>query len=411
MIDHLFELSRQMVARSHRPYRRYLMEGGIFSGRGTIVTGARGVGKTTCLVQHLVDGYPDYAHSRQCLYLPADHFVVAQMPLYEIAGEFAQTGGQLLCLDEVHKVPTWSRDLKSILDTFPQLRVAASGSSMLHLQHGTHDLSRRMAVHRLAGLSFREFLAIRRGVVFPALDLDALTAHHEREAAAIVARLEAASLQVLAEFRDYLACGYYPYFLEYPDRAVFHAVLEQSMHAALESDLPALHPALTGNSVARLKRLLAAVAAHVPFTPDLVKLRALCEVGDDRTLKEYLRNLEDAGLIMAVHRAGGRVRSMEKPDKLYLGDPNQCYALAASGNPDAGSVRETFFCRMLLTAHRVQSSGKGDFLVDERRTFEVGGKSKGFSQIAGLPSAWLAVDGIPAGAGTRVPLWLFGFLY
>jgi predicted AAA+ superfamily ATPase len=134
-------------------------------------------------------------------------------------------------------------------------------------------------------------------------------------------------------------------------------------------------------------------------------------VGDDRTLKEYLRNLEDAGLIMAVHRAGGRMRSMEKPDKLYLGDPNQCYALAASGNPDAGSVRETFFCRMLLTAHRVQSSGKGDFLVDERRTFEVGGKSKGFGQIAGLPSAWLAVDGIPAGAGTRVPLWLFGFLY
>lgn len=411
MIDHLFELSRQMVARSHRPYRRYLMERGIFSGRGTMITGARGVGKTTCLVQHLVDCYPDHASSRRCLYLPADHFVVAQTPLYEIADEFVQGGGELLCLDEVHKVPTWSRDLKSILDTFPRLKVAASGSSMLHLQRGTHDLSRRMAVHRLAGLSFREFLAIRRGMVFPALALDAVTAHHEREAAAIVARSEAGALQVLAEFRDYLACGFYPYFLEHTDRAVFHAVLEQSMHAALESDLPALHPALTGNSVARLKRLLAAVAANVPFTPDLVKLRALSEVGDDRTLKEYLRNLEDAGLIMAVHRAGGGMRSMEKPDRIYLGDPNQCYALAPSGEPDAGAVRETFFCRMVSLAHRVQSAGRGDFLVDEFRTFEVGGKSKGFNQIAGMESAWLAVDDVPVGSGRRVPLWLFGLLY
>lgn len=411
MIDHLFELSRQMVARLHRPYRRYLMGQGIFSGRGTIVTGARGVGKTTCLVQHLVDGHPDYASSRRCLYLPADHFVVAQTPLYEIAEEFAQSGGELLCLDEVHKSPAWSRDLKSILDTFPRLKLAASGSSLLHLRRGTHDLSRRVAVHRLAGLSFREFLAIRRGVAFPALDLDALLANHEREAAAIVARLEAASLEVLGELREYLACGYYPYFPDYPDRAVFHAVLEQSLHAALESDLPALYPALTGHSVARLKRLLAAVAANVPFTPDLTKLRSLAEVGDDRTLKDYLRNLEDAGLIMMVHRAGGGMRSMEKPERLYLGDPNQCYALAASGQPEIGTVRETFFCRMLSIGHRVQAPGKGDFLVDGRHTFEVGGKSKGSSQIAGVESAWLAVDGIPAGSGRRVPLWLFGFLY
>ena len=411
MIDHLFELSRQMVLRLHRPYRRYLMERGIFSGRGTIITGPRGVGKTTCLVQYLVDGYPDYASSRRCLYVPADHFVVAQTALYDIAEEFAQTGGELLCLDEVHKVPTWSRDLKSIMDTFPRLKVAASGSSMLHLQHGTHDLSRRVALHRLAGLSFREFLAIRRGVACPVLELGAVLEHHEREAAAIVARLEAASLEILEEFRDYLACGYYPYFLEYPDRAVFHAVLEQSMHAALESDLPALYPALTGNSVARLKRLLAAVAANVPFTPDLRKLRSLAEVGDDRTLKEYLRNLEDAGLIMVVHREGGGMRSMEKPDRLYLGDPSQCHALAASGKPDIGAVRETFFCRMVSTGHRVQSPAKGDFLVDGRHTFEVGGKSKGFRQVKGLESAWLAVDGIPAGSGRRVPLWMFGFLY
>jgi len=411
MIDHLFELSRQLVGRLDRPYRRYLMTPATFAGRGTLITGARGVGKTTCLVQHLVERYPDYESSRRCLYLPADHFVVAQMPLYDIAAEFAQTGGELLCLDEVHKAPYWSRDLKSILDTFPRLKVVASGSSMLQLRRGTHDLSRRVAVHRLAGLSFREFLAIRRGVVCPALDLETLLHHHEREAASISKGLGAARLEILAEFRDYLACGYYPFFMECEDQSAFHTVLEQSMHAALESDLPALHPALTGHSVRRLKRLLAAVAANVPLTPDLKKLRALSDVADDRTLKEYLRNLEEAGLIMLVHRGGGALRSMEKPDRLYLGDPAQCYALAAGGRPEVGAVRETFFCRMLSTSHRVQTAPHGDFKVDGRFVFEVGGKNKDFRQVAGISSAWLAVDGIPAGSGRRVPLWMFGFLY
>ena len=333
------------------------------------------------------------------------------MPLYEIAEEFAQTGGELLCLDEVHKAPSWSRDLKSILDTFPRLHVVASGSSMLQLRRGTHDLSRRVAVHRLAGLSFREFLAIRHGAAFPQLDLDTLLHHHEREAASIIARLRAVQVEVLAEFQDYLACGYYPFFMEYADRSAFHAVLEQSMHAALESDLPALHPSLTGHSVLRLKRLLAAVAANVPFTPDLKKLRSLSDVADDRTLKEYLRNLEEAGLIMVVHRSGGAMRSMEKPDRLYLGDPAQCHALAAGRSLEIGAVRETFFCRMLSAHHRVQTAPRGDFKVDGRHVFEVGGKSKDFHQVAGVPSAWLAVDGIPAGSGRRIPLWMFGFLY
>ena len=411
MIDHLFELSRQFVTRLDRPFRRYLMELPTFAGRGTLLTGARGVGKSTCLVQHLVESHPDYASSRRCLYLPVDHFVVSQRPLYEIGEEFAQEGGELLCLDEVHKSPSWSRDLKSLLDTFPRLRVVVSGSSMLQLQRGTHDLSRRVTVHRLVGLSFREFLAIRHGVDFSPLELDALLEYHEREAAKIVRRLEECAVSVLREFRDYLAYGYYPFFLEYRDRAVFHAVLEQSLHAALESDLPALFPALTGHSVARLKKLLAAVAANVPFTPDLKKLRTLCEIGDDRTLKDYLRNLEDAGLVMMIPRAGGAIRSMGKPGRLYLGDPNQCHALAAARGVDLGTLRETFFCRMFSTGYSVETAEKGDFLVNGRYTFEIGGKGKGFAQVSGVKESWLALDDLPSGSGRRVPLWLFGFLY
>jgi predicted AAA+ superfamily ATPase len=179
-----------------------------------------------------------------------DHFVVAQKPVYEIATDFANGGGELLCLDEVHKSPTWSRDLKSILDTLPCLRVVASGSSMLQLHKGSHDLSRRVLVQRLEGLSFREYLAIQHGVQFTPLALEQILTNHELEAPRIVEELRKSKLHVLAEFRDYLAQGFYPFFLQFRDQKSFLIALEQSIHAVIESDLPAIHPAMTGNSVA-----------------------------------------------------------------------------------------------------------------------------------------------------------------
>ena len=309
-----------MVMQNHRPFRRYLMGHDSFSSPCTMLIGQRGVGKTTCLVQHLVDQYPDYLSSRRCLYLPVDHFVVAQKAIYEIASDFANKGGELLCLDEVHKSSTWSRDLKSIIDSFPSLRVVASGSSMLQLHKGSHDLSRRVLVQRLEGLSFREYIAIRHGVQLNSLALHQILAGHEVEAHRIVEELRNSELHVLAEFRDYLAHGYYPFFLQFNDKKSFLIALEQSIHAVIESDLPAIHSAMTGNSVSRIKRLLSALAANVPFTPDLKKLRGLLGIADDRTLKDYLQCLQEAGLVMAILKQGKALRSMEKPDRIYLGD-------------------------------------------------------------------------------------------
>jgi predicted AAA+ superfamily ATPase len=382
-----------------------------FGNRCTMITGQRGVGKTTCLVQHIVDCYPDYASSPRCLYLPADHFVVAQKPLYEIATEFCNGGGELLCLDEAHKNPNWSRDLKSIIDTLPSLRVVASGSSMLQLQKGSHDLSRRVLINRLEGLSFREYLAIRHGHHLASLSLSEITEGHEVQAPRIIEELRTKGLHVLAEFRDYLAWGYYPFFLQFADKKSFHIALEQSIHAVIESDLPAIHPAMTGHSIARIKRLLSALAANVPFTPDLNKLRGLLGIGDDRTLKDYLQCLQDAGLIMAISKSGKALRSMEKPDRIYLGDPNIAHALSATSEPEPGSLRETFFCRLVSSAHQVVSGEKADFLVDGNLTVEVGGKNKGHEQIMGKENACLALDDLPVGSGNRIPLWLFGFLY
>ena len=411
MNPQIFELSRQMVRQTHRPFRRYLMERDPFVSRCTMITGQRGVGKTTCLVQHLVDCYPDYASSMRCLYLPADHFVVAQQPLYEIATDFCNGGGELLCLDEAHKNLNWSRDLKSIIDTLPSLRVVASGSSMLQLQKGSHDLSRRVLINRLEGLSFREYLAICHGHDYSPIGLSEIIGGHEVEAPRIVEDLRAKGLHVLAEFREYLAWGFYPFFLQFADKKSFHIALEQSIHAVIESDLPAIYPAMTGNSIARIKRLLSALAANVPFTPDLNKLRGLLGIGDDRTLKDYMQCLQDAGLIMAITKAGKALRTMEKPDRIYLGDPNIAHALAATSDPDLGALRETFFCRMVSSAHHVASGDKADFLVDGSLTVEVGGKNKGHEQIIGKENACLALDDLPVGSGNRIPLWLFGFLY
>lgn len=411
MLDELFELSRHLIRILNRPYRRQFCQASPFAGRCSILAGQRGVGKTTAVVQHLVETCPDHLTSRACLYLPADHFVVAQMPLYEIARDFVNQGGQLLCLDEIHKQGDWSRSLKSIGDTFPDLRVVASGSSMLQIHRGSHDLSRRAIVHRMPGLSFREYLELKLSVKLPVHPLARVLKEHETLAAGVVARLKEKEAKVLGMFRDYLQFGFYPYFSEYQNVDLFKMTLEQNVHTAIESDLTALYPNLSGNSVARIKRLLAVIASSVPFTPDLSRLRRLLEIVDDRTLKTYLSHLEEAGLIMTVCRSSGGLRAMEKPEKIYLGDPNQIHALCTPAQASVGNVRETFFCRMVTEVDRLHTAEKGDFVIGNGVVIEVGGRSKSERQIRGKRSAFLALDDIEVGAGCRIPLWLFGFLY
>lgn len=411
MLNELFELSRHLVRILNRSYRRRFLQTRPFKSRCSIIVGQRGVGKTTCVVQHLAESYPDYATSRACLYLPADHFVVAQMPLYEIVRDFVNHGGKLLCLDEIHKQPDWTRSLKSIYDTFPDMRVVASGSSMLQIHKGSHDLSRRAIVSRMTGLSFREYLELRLNLKLPVYTMAQLLKEHEVLAVDMVTGLKAKDVKVLGLFRDYLQVGFYPYFSEYEDANLFKMTLEQNVHMAIESDLAALHPNLSGSSIARIKRLLAVIAASVPFTPDLAKLRRLLDIADDRTLKTYLNHLEDAGLIMTVSRSAGGLRTMEKPEKIYLGDPNQVHALCMPGYAGVGNVRETFFCRMVSEVSHVHAADKGDFVVEGDIVIEVGGRSKSERQIRGKPTAFLALDDIEVGAGCRIPLWLFGFLY
>lgn len=410
MLEDLFGLSQTLIRVRNRPYRRSFFEDALSGGRFCIIVGPRGVGKTTVMIQRLLAAAGGDMFSRKILYVQADHFLVARSSLYEIADEFYKYGGGLVCFDEIHKYPAWAMELKSMADTCPGLNIIASGSSALEIVRGSHDLSRRALVLRMRGLSFREYLGLVHGLEFRRLALAELTGDHERASERVVATLEQGGHKVLALFQDYLTRGYYPYFLEYPDTAQFQLTLTQQVQATLEVDLPAIHPNLGGASVRKMRKLLAVMSGMVPYTPDMKALKGMLDIGDERTLKSYLGFLEDAGILLTVPKSDRGLRAMEKPEKIYLHNPNLCHALSGTAEADRGAIRETFFLNMLQPDHTVRVAARGDFIIDGALTFEIGGKGKDGAQIQGVENAWLALDNIEIGGGRRIPLWMFGFL-
>ena len=411
MLDELIPLSQAFLRIRNRDFKRYFLRDHPLPNRFSIIVGQRGIGKTTVMIQHLLEQYSDDRSGHKALYIQADHFLVARFSLYEIADTFCKMGGELICFDEIHKYPAWSMELKSIYDTFPNLKILASGSSAMEITKGSHDLSRRAIMFQMYGMSFREFIGMHEGLYFEALPLEKLLDNHQQASNTIVAELEKNGKKVLALFRDYMAHGYYPYFKEYEDQNLFFMTLEQNIHTTLESDLPAIHQTLNGSSIRKIEKLLSIIASLVPFTPDMKHLKNLLGIGDERTLKTYLKYLEDAGVILTVAKSGKGLREMEKPEKIYLNNPNLYHALSRSRNPDIGAMRETFFMNMLRTAHAVSVPAKGDFMVDESIVFKVGGRNKDAGQIKEIENAWLALDNIETGHGKRIPLWLFGFIY
>jgi len=411
MIEELFRLSQKFIRINNREYVRYFLRTYPLKNRFSIVVGQRGVGKTTAIIQHILSSYKNDIFTNSALYIQADHFLVGGHSLYEIAEQFYNLGGKMICFDEIHKYPNWSTELKSIYDTFPKLTIVASGSSALEIYKGSHDLSRRAVVYKMFGMSFREFIEIELGINLKSAGLENIINNHQRIAAGITNAVEKKGKKILALFKSYLEYGYYPYFREYKNRELFYLTLEQNIHTTLESDLIAIYPSLSGNSIKKIKKLLMIIASSVPFTPDLKKLKTTLDVGDERTLKTYLKYLEDAGIILTVSKGNRGLRELEKPEKIYLNNPNLIHAISSRMPLEIGNLRETFFLNMVETSHKVSSPAQGDFLVDGRYTFEIGGKNKDFSQIKDIKDSFLGVDNTEIGVGNKIPLWLFGFLY
>lgn len=411
MIEELFSLSSQLLNIYNREFIRYFVEKNDLSSRFSIILGHRGVGKTTAIIQYILLKYNGDRATKKAIYIQADHFLIGDRSLYRIAEEFSLMGGELICFDEIHKYPNWSMELKSIYDTFPNLKIIVSGSSLLEIAKGSHDLSRRAIVYKMYGLSFREFLGLKYQIRFPQITMDELIQNHETLALEMKTKVEEHGYKILLLFYEYLKYGYYPFFLNFEDRVLYHAALEQNIKTTLESDLLAVYPELSGVSIRKITKLLAIMSGLVPFTPDLVKLKHLLDIGDERTLKTYFNYLENAGIINLLYRDKDNFRQMAKPEKMYFNNTNLLYSIGRFSTIDQGNLRETFFLNAIKPLHEVTYSQHADFFVDGKFTFEIGGKSKDFSQIKDVENSFIVSDGIETGFGRRIPLYLFSFLY
>lgn len=410
MLEKIRELSLQFLKIKYSSYERYLIRKQKFTHRMSIIIGARGVGKTTTLVQLLLKKVEGDRFDQRILYVQADHFILAETSLYEIADNFQLYGGKWLAIDEIHKYPNWSKELKSIYDTFPDLELFISGSSALEIYKGSHDLVRRSASYYLQGLSFREYLEMAHKIELPCYSLAEICQNHQKIADGILEQVKNLQRKILLEFHTYQKVGYYPYIFEIGDEDAYIITLEQNFHMTIETDLSAIYPHLTGSSIKKIKQLLVFIAQSVPFIPNWAKITATLDIGDVRTVKSYFSHLEDAKMVKTISKASSKLSRIESPDKVYLDNTNQLFAMSVKPS-EIGNVRETFFLTMLSQNHTLRLPINGDFLVDEQFLFEVGGKKKGFKQIQFEENGFLACDDIELGIGNKIPLWLFGFLY
>jgi hypothetical protein len=413
MLEELFIKSREFIALNNQVYKRYFLITEPLEHRLSIIVGARGIGKTTTIAQYMSLHYKEH----EALYVNLDDIQnTSQFSMTEIAEEFVLNGGKLLCFDEIHKYNSWSAELKNIYDRFGELKIIATGSSALQINQGSHDLSRRAIVYTMVGMSFREFLELHYGFEFSSYDLHNILENHVDIATEIKKMIEIKEHKIIHLFKNYLKYGYYPYYLSMPNITLFLQTLQQNINVSIESDLLYVYPKLNGTSIKKIKTLLSIIIKSVPFEPNISDMKKAADIADDRTLKEYLSKLDDAGLIKLLMRNALAMKSIDKPEKIYLANPNLMY----TKEPDIGNLRETFFVNQLDNYYKIKRSlsddgifaGKsGDFYCEEKYTFEVGGKKKGFGQIKDTPDSYVVSDDLEIGLGHKIPLWLFGFLY
>jgi len=360
--------------------------------------GSRGVGKTTLLFQHIKKNFKP---THKVLYASLDHFWFAENRLYHLADSFYKKGGEILFLDEVHRYPEWSVELKNIYDDFRDLKIVFTGSSLLHLEKSRADLSRRAVLYNMPGLSFREFLNFETKTNFSPFTLQEIIDNHVEIAISVLEKIKP-----LAHFQNYLQHGYYPFYLENVNS--FHQKLNEGILTVLEVDIPQFETIQTSH-ILLLKRLLQVIASSVPFKPNLQSISQRTGISIN-TLKKYLYLLDRANIISLLHADSKGISNLSKPEKIFLQNTNLMFNLAGE-TQNSGNLRETFFLSNLKQITKVEAAKTGDFFVNDRYTFEIGGKGKQQKQIKNVPDSYIVKDEIEIGNDNIIPLWLFGFLY
>ena len=396
-IQPLYDSYHRKIAKVDLRFKRYLYSQINWKARIISIKGARGTGKTTMLLQHILQNYEDID---QTLYASLDNLWFATHSLMELVDWADRHGISRLYLDEVHRYELWSQSLKNIYDDYPDMSIVYTSSSLLVLDNATVDMSRRQTPYTLYGLSFREYLELEGIFKTEAISLDDVLMHHVKKAMNIVGRIKVAPL-----FEAYLAHGYYPFYRESLED--FPSRLRETVTVVIDSDLPAVEN-VTYETLQKTKKLLMIISEHVPFEPTMSELWRQLSTDNESGLK-MLYALDKAQVLALLTAKTNNYKSLSKPDKIFLSNPNLMHVLCPK--VDKGNERETFFISQLRVLHDVRYPKQGDFLIDNKFLFEVGGKNKTFEQIADVPNSYLAVDDTEVGSGCRIPLWMFGFLY
>lgn len=399
-IEDLYRASERLVAEVTMAYTRSIYNQVKWDSRMVCLKGARGVGKTTMMLQRMK---AVHTQEMNAIYVTLDDLSFTDHKLSELVEYHHLHGGKYMFLDEVHRYPAqnWAQEIKNIYDKYPRMHVAFSGSSVLDIDSKKADLSRRSLFYDVPGLSFREYLELEGLGEFSACTLEDVLFHHQDVEREVVPKIS-----VIAAFEKYLATGYYPIYKE--ANSDYGMQLRQMVSTIIETDLPAAYK-LEYATLIKLKHLMTIISHTVPFTINVDNLSKHVEASR-KTVMKMFDLLAKAKLINLLYSGKTTFQQMVKPEKIYLENPNLMYALSPS-DVAIGAVRESFFANQLSSGHAIAFSGDGDFVIDDKYIVEVGGKNKSFKQIKDLPDSFLALGDIEYGHLNKIPLWLFGFLY
>jgi uncharacterized protein len=389
-VYNLVSLSHSSVESTDSHFVRYIHNQIDWDNRLTAIMGARGVGKTTLLLQHIMLSN----QGDEALYVNADDFYFSENRLFDLANSFWKNGGKHLYIDEIHKYPNWSKELKMIYDYFTDLHIVFTGSSILNIYRGSDDLSRRALIYQMPGMSFREYLEFSENIVIPVCSLKDILQNNIK-----LAEIE----HPLPYFKAYLQDGYYPFYKQigYQER------LRNVINQILDTDIPTFVN-MNISTAYKLKQLMYILSQSVPFKPNLTKIAQ--QIGVHRNqVADYILYMERAGLINQLRNNAGGLGLLGKVEKIYLNNTNLIFSVS-DGNPETGTIRETFFLNQMLVNNKVKASENADFTIDNF-TFEVGGRNKKKKQIIGIDNAFVVMDDIEYGFGNTIPLWTFGMNY
>ena len=398
-IEEIIRVFNRRLTATPTEFHRYLFYEIDWEDKLIGIKGPRGCGKTTLLLQYIKQSFHGQ-ELEKVLYVSLDNIWFADNKILDLVDFHYNHGGTHIFIDEIHYEPKWQTMLKNMSDNYPGMYIVYTGSSMLEIDAHEGDLSRRQVMYEMRGMSFREYLEYEGVVKHERLTLEQLMDNHVEIAMDICSRTN-----VLGCFNKYLREGYYPFYKAV--RQGFDSRLLATVNQVIESDYPQIDD-VTVATIRKTKKMLMVLSECVPQLPNMSQLYRELETDRNNGLK-MLRALERGGLLLLLGSKAKSINQLSRPDKIYINNPTLMYAL--SPRADIGSVRETFFMNQLSQSHELSYPKAGDFLVDGRYLFEVGGKGKTFSQIKDIPDSYLAVDDTEIGRGARIPLWLFGMLY